>query len=269
MTDRILVFVPCYNCEGQIGRVLTQFHGAVATLIDEILVLDNGSRDATVDRAIIGAENAQVSRVTIARNRENYNLGGSHKAAYRYATEHGFSHVVTLHGDDQGNICDLLPVLERGDHRRLDACMGARFARGAQLKGYSAHRILGNRVFNLLFSAASLRWIEDLGSGLNILARAAFADPALLRLPDDLHFNPYLLLDMIDRQQRVGFFPISWREDDQVSNVKMMSQAFETLGAAVDFAVRRTHFRNSDYRRVRHRNYAFDEIAGFSSGHRI
>jgi dolichol-phosphate mannosyltransferase len=266
MTDRILVFIPCYNCAGQIGRVLAQFQGPVAALVDEILVLDNGSSDGTAEAAIAHAAIANVGRVTIARNRENYNLGGSHKAAYHDAGQRGFTHVVTLHGDDQGDISDLLPVLQSGEHRRFDACMGARFARGARLNGYSAFRIWGNRLFNLVFSVAARRRVFDLGSGLNILANSAFADPALRRLPDDLFFNPYLLLDMIDRGNGISFFPISWREDDQISNVRMISQAAKTLGAAFDFMLRRRHFQNTDYRSAIRDSYEFVTLARFSGG---
>ncbi len=266
MTDKILVFIPCYNCAAQIGRVLAQFQGNVAGLIDEVLVLDNGSKDGTVEAAMAAAGQAAVPRVVIARNQANYNLGGSHKSAYAYADREGFTHVVTLHGDDQGDIRDIEPVLTSGRHRRHDACMGARFTKGSKLKGYSAFRIFGNYAFNLVFSAAARRWVTDMGSGLNLLARSAFTDPAILRLPDDLHFNPYLLLDMIDRGNKVMFFPISWREDDQVSNVKMASQALKTLGAAKGYALNRRRFRSEDYRRVKHDRYAFDELARFQNG---
>jgi dolichol-phosphate mannosyltransferase len=269
MADKILVFVPCYNCAPQIGRVLAQFQGGIAALLDEILVLDNGSRDGTVEAAIASAERAEVRRVVIARNQANYNLGGSHKSAYNYAQEQGFTHVVTLHGDDQGDIRDIEPVLTSGAHRQYDACMGARFTSGSRLKGYSTLRIFGNYTFNLVFSAAARRWVTDMGSGLNLLARSAFSDPAVLRLPDDLHFNPYLLLDMFDRGNKVMFFPISWREDDQVSNVKMASQALKTLGAARRFAFGRRGFRTEDYRRVRHDRYAFDTVATFEGGSRM
>jgi glycosyltransferase involved in cell wall biosynthesis len=268
VTDRILVFIPCYNCAPQIGRVLDQIRGEVAAAVEEVLVLDNGSRDGTADAAIAAAPRAEAPRVTVARNRANYNLGGSHKSAYAYAVREGFSHVVTLHGDDQGDLRDILPVLADGRHRRFDACMGARFARGATLTNYSAFRIFGNRAFNLAFSAASRRWVTDMGSGLNMLARKAFADPAILRLPDDLHFNPYLLLDMFDRGNRVAFFPISWREEDQVSNVKMASQALKTLGAAARYAFVRRDFRRRDYRLVKHDAYAFDVLAAFEKGRR-
>lgn len=268
MSDRILVFIPCYNCAPQVGRVLAQVRGEVAAHCAEILVLDNGSRDGTAEAAIAAAPGAEAARVTVARNLENYNLGGSHKSAYAYAEREGFTHVVTLHGDDQGDLGDILPVLRAGTHRRFDACMGARFARGSSLTNYSAFRILGNRAFNLVFSAASRRWVTDMGSGLNILARKAFADPALLRLPDDLHFNPYLLLDLYDRGRSVAFFPISWREEDQVSNVKMASQALKTLGAAVRYAFARSDFRRRDHRAVRRDRYGFDILARFERGTR-
>ncbi len=269
MTDRILVFIPCYNCANQVSRVLAQFQGAIAGHFAEMLVLDNGSSDGTVDAAIAAAPHTPVSRITIARNRANYNLGGSHKSAFAYAARNGFTHVVTLHGDDQGNIADLLPVLAADAHNRADAMLGARFVKGAQLTGYSRFRIFGNRVFNLIFSVAARRSIGDLGSGLNILAHKAFAHPAITRLPDDLHFNPWLLMDLIDRKQRVAFFPISWREDDQVSNVKMASQAMKTLAAAGNAVFRKRHFRGDDHRRVHHATYAFDTIASFENGTRV
>lgn len=266
MADKILVFIPCYNCERQIGRVLAQFRGAISKYVHEVLVLDNGSRDGTPEAAIAHARDADVPHVTVARNQANYNLGGSHKSAFAYAQENGFTHVITLHGDDQGDIRDIEPVLSKGDHNRYDACMGARFAKGSNLKGYSAFRVFGNYAFNLVFSAASRRWVTDMGSGLNLLARSAFSEPALRRLPDDLHFNPYLLLDMYDRGNRVMFFPISWREDDQVSNVKMASQALKTLGAATEFTFNRRRFRTEDRRSVKHERYAFDVIARFEKG---
>lgn len=269
MADKILVFIPCYNCAPQIGRVLAQFKAPVSNHFEEVLILDNGSKDGTIEAAIAAAAEAEVPRVTVARNQANYNLGGSHKSAFAYAQEQGFTHVVTLHGDDQGDIRDLESVLRSGQHNRADACMGARFAKGSRLKGYSAFRIFGNYAFNLIFSAAARRWVTDMGSGLNLLARSAFSDPALLRLPDDLHFNPYLLLDMVDRGNKVTFFPISWREDDQVSNVKMASQALKTLGAAKRYAFSRKHFQAKDYRRVKHSRYAFDVIASFQKGTRL
>lgn len=268
MTDRILAFVPAYNCQPQIGRVLAQFNRPVGRFVKEVLVLDNGSRDGTVEAAIAAVQGVTGPRVTIGRNKGNYGLGGSHKSAFAYAAANGFTHVLILHGDDQGDLSDMEGVLAEGLHNRFDACMGARFARGSSLRGYSAFRRFGNHVFNGIFTAASRRRVTDLGSGLNILARSAFTDPAVTRHADDLRFNVFLLLGMFDSNRRVHFFPISWREEDQVSNVKMASQAVKTLGIAADFALRRRRFREEDHRDVAHDSYVFDTLASFTNGAR-
>lgn len=259
--DKILVFIPAYNCAPQIGRVLLKMNNVPRGTFAEVLVLDNQSRDNTSDAAAAAAANVTTVSVKIARNRSNYGLGGSHKAAFAYAAQHGFTHVVVLHGDDQGDIQDLLPVLEAGTHRTLDACLGSRFMRGSKTPGYSAFRTFGNHVFNLLFSTAAQQKVTDLGSGLNLFGRAVFEDPGIQRFSDDLRFNCYLLLGLADKKLRFSFFPISWREEDQVSNVKIVSQSVKTLEIIREYVLRRKFFRNGEHRTVEHANYVFDVIA--------
>jgi hypothetical protein len=82
-----------------------------------------------------------------------------------------------------------------------------------------------------------------------------------MHLPDDLYFNPYLLTAMVERGLRIRFFPISWREDDQVSNVHMASQALKTLNAAREFLTNRQALRTGEHRKVIRTEYAFDVLA--------
>jgi dolichol-phosphate mannosyltransferase len=260
--DRLLLFIPCYNCAAQVPRVLERVRN-VAHRFEEILVLDNGSRDGTLEAAAAAASTIRGTAVLVGRNRENYNLGGSHKAAFAHAVERGYSHVIVLHGDDQGDIADLLPVLDSGLHRRFDACLGSRFMSGARLEGYSALRTLGNRAFNALLTAGTLRHVSDLGSGLNVFAKSLFADPAIQRFADDLSFNVYLLLGAIDQGRRMIFFPISWREDDQISNVRIIRYGMRVLSIFRDFALRRPSFRSRDHRAVARSAYQFDVFARF------
>jgi glycosyltransferase involved in cell wall biosynthesis len=261
LSDRILVFIPCYNCERQIARVLEQFRLVPRDTFDEILVLDNQSSDGTVQVAIDAITGLRGCRAVVARNRENYNLGGSHKAVFAYARAHAFTHVVVLHGDDQGRIADVLPLLASGAHRSHDACLGARFMAGSSIEGYSLIRWIGNRVFNLIFSLVLRRGVADLGSGLNVFRYSVFAPSIAGHLPDDLHFNPYLLVAMIERGMEIMFFPISWREDDQVSNVRMASQALRTLGAAREYVMNPRRLRDGEHRTIPRDLYAFDVVA--------
>lgn len=261
MSDKILAFVPCYNCEPQITRVIEQLAGPVSAHLAEVLIIDNGSRDGTVATATAALPRLGGLAAKLVRNRDNYNLGGSHKSAFAYAIANGFTHVLVLHGDDQGNVNDIVPQLAQGAHREVDGLLGARFASGSRLIGYSTFRIFGNHVFNTLFTIVSGRRVQDLGSGLNIFGSAIFADPDAIRYSDDLRFNIYLLLDAIDKKRKLRFVPISWREEDQISNVRMMSQARRTLTIAWEYLTQRKRFRTADHRDVAHAGYSFDVLA--------
>jgi glycosyltransferase involved in cell wall biosynthesis len=259
--QRILVFIPVYNCERQIPRVLAQFENpAIAQHISEILVLDNGSKDGTIEAARLAAQRLQTLPVKVARNRDNYGLGGSHKSAFGYATEREFTHVVVLHGDDQGDIRDLLPVISSQLHWQNDCCLGSRFMRGSRRSGYSAFRVFGNLCFNLLYSIAAWQPVYDLGSGLNIYSVAFLRESFYRQYHDGLHFNCFLLLGSAARKARMSFFPISWREEDQVSNVRIIRQSLQTFYLAAASTLTGQRFLSAEHRAQAHSSYRFDVL---------
>jgi glycosyltransferase involved in cell wall biosynthesis len=255
-SPRILVFIPAYRCEAQLSRVIGQFDRRAQEWFDTVMVVDNRSPDRTLEVAIErGREQFTHCRFIAWRNDDNYSLGGSHKAALRYAVEQGYDYLVVLHGDDQGSIADLIPQLESGAHLATDCLMGARFMAGSRLQGYSRLRTVGNVVYNLLFSLAARRRISDLGSGLNMYRLAPLREFYYRAFPDDLTFNYVMLLGSYHARQSVRFFPISWREDDQVSNVRLFRQAFKVLGLLGRYVLGPDRFLRSEMRERPHAAY--------------
>lgn len=249
MKTKILVFIPAYRCETQIRRVLEQFDARVEQWIDTVIVVDNHSPDKTLEAAIECGKALLTKFNFVAwRNQENYGLGGSHKAAFCYAIENHFDYLVTLHGDDQADIHDLICQLESGSHLDVDCLLGARFMRDSNLKGYSLLRTFGNRVYNALFSLAVQRVIYDLGSGLNLYRLKSYREFYFKTFPDDLTFNYIMLLASYYRRQKVRFFPISWREEDQQSNVKLLHQALKVLRMLACFFFKRRIFLGCELR---------------------
>jgi glycosyltransferase involved in cell wall biosynthesis len=238
LAARILLFIPAYRCARQLPRVIARLTPPLQRHLAAVAVIDNRSDDGSVAAAREAlAQLAVPARILL--NDANYGLGGSHKVAFDLALAEGFSHVAVLHGDDQADPADLLPQLDAGRHLAYACLLGSRFARGARRQGYSALRTWGNRAFNLLYSAVSARWLSDLGSGLNCFATGWMADRFYHRLGDDLTFNNQLLLALVHRRVPFAFFPITWRDEDQVSNVRLVRQGFATLGIAGAYAVRR------------------------------
>lgn len=244
---KILLFIPMYNCARQIPRVLAQLTPEVTSLLSEVIVVDNRSRDNGISAAREALARDWPMPVRILRNDKNYGLGGSHKVAFNYAIANGFDHCIVLHGDDQGSIADLVPHIRAGAHKSCDCLLGARFMRGSTLQGYSFLRTFGNRVFNGLYSLAAGRIIYDLGSGLNMYSVKALRGRRYLKHGNDLTFNYYMILDSISSGASIRFFPIVWREDDQISNVKLVRQAARVLRIALGYAFMRGRFLDTDH----------------------
>jgi glycosyltransferase involved in cell wall biosynthesis len=218
-----------YNCEKQIVRVINQFNDEVNEYIDEILIVDNRSTDNSVEVATTLLKERKKIKAHVVQNDENFNLGGSHKVAFNYAVDNGFDYVIVLHGDDQGHINDIIPYIKDGTFLQYDSLLGARFLKGAKITNYSFTRILGNWGFNTLASIITLRKIYDLGSGLNLYSTDFLKSKFYLFFPNHLMFNEYLLLYTCWVKSKFRFVPITWREEDQVSNAKLLKVSYWIL----------------------------------------
>lgn len=260
MSERMLLFIPAYNCEKQITRVLDQLDKKVFAYFEEVLVVNNRSTDAT-EKVVLEYIGLHPQKpIKLMRNTDNYGLGGSQKMAFGYAVDHGYDYVCMLHGDDQGNIQDFIPMLARGIYAKHDCVLGARFMRGSKLKGYSRFRTFGNVVYNFIFAFVTKRRIFDLGSGLNMYSTKMLKDKFYEKFPDNLMFNYVMILASHYYKHDIIFYPVSWREDDQVSNVKMVNQAVTVLKMAFAYLVNKESIKN-EYRDVMRENgYTCEQI---------
>lgn len=247
--NKILLFIPMYNCEKQITRVLGQLNDEVCEYLSEVLIINNRSTDNGEKVVEDYLRNNKLRiKATLIRNDENYGLGGSHKVAFDYAIKNDFDYVILLHGDDQGDISNILPYLKNRAYEQYDCFLGARFMRGSQLKGYSKFRTFGNRVYNLLFSVGCGYRVYDLGSGLNMYKVSILKDAFYLKYKDNLIFNYCMVMGSAYYKHKVKFFPIIWREDDQVSNVKMVSQAITVLKLLASYIIEKKKFVQGEHR---------------------
>lgn len=259
---KVLLWIPMYNCENQIVRVLKQVDSETLKYITEAIVVNNRSTDngekAAVDYCM---ENPSIP-VKVLRNCENYGLGGSHKVAFSYAIENGFDYVITLHGDDQGDIHDLVPYLESGEAYEYDSFLGSRFEKESKLVNYSKFRIFGNHIFNCYISMILGKKITDLGSGLNMYKVDYLKNKFFMNFIDSLTFNVYLLMYGPYSKSKFKFFPLTWREEDQISNAKFFKQSKEIFALSQRYLWNRKElFKNSS---MNQKDYKFDTIYDYS-----
>lgn len=218
---KILLAIPSYNCAKQLPRVLDEIDKQLASRVDEIAVIDNGSPDNTVATAVAYNKTGRLPNLHVYQNVDNYNLGGTHKVAFLKAEKEGFTHVLILHGDNQAKSDEANLLIDYAEqHPEQQTVLGSRFSHGSKLIGYDKKRIYGNRVLNLIYSIVTLRQCKDLGSGLNLFAMRDMNKTTYLEFADKLTFNFELLLDLVSRKVNFAYVPITWREDDQVTNAR-------------------------------------------------
>ncbi|MBE6024861.1 MAG: glycosyltransferase family 2 protein [Cellulosilyticum sp.] len=263
---KILLFIPMYNCEKQITRVIDQLDQNILNYINEVIVVNNRSTDNSEDVVINHCKSKGDLPIKVLRNDENYGLGGSHKVAFEYAIENGFDYVIVLHGDDQGRISDFIPLLESKKYEECDCCLGARFMKGSKLIGYNKLRIWGNYGFNLLFSMVVHKSVKDLGSGLNMYKVSTLKNKYFMKYPDTLYFNDLMILASCYYKQSMLFYPISWREEDQISNNKLMSFSISLLKMLFNYVKDKKKYLEQDMRTNMIDNYSaqvvYDNMEG-------
>jgi glycosyltransferase involved in cell wall biosynthesis len=226
---KVLLLIPTYNCQEQIGRLLRKSSHTINNQFDELLIIDNGSTDNTVNVAINNLGLVTI-KTRVAQNLVNISLGGSLKTGFVYAIENSFDFVAVLHGDDQAYLDDLLPVMKKMENEKIDLAIGARFHPNSTLIGYSIFRKVGNRILNLYAIVCTQKKISDLIAGLNVFRVSKLELNQILNYPNNLTFDVHMLLRAIHLKQRIEFFPITWSEEDQVSNAKVVRQALTILG---------------------------------------
>ncbi len=201
------VIIPAYNEADAIGAVLhkIQTHLATLNISHELIVVDDGSTDAT-------GELAQARGAKVVRNPCNSGYGFSLKRGILAANE---EHILILDADGTypvEEVKKLLDVYIQG----YDMVVGARqgtYYRGNVLKNPA--RIM----FRWIAEFVAGRSIPDINSGYRLMRRAAVL-PYLSETCLGFSFTTSLTLAMMLSGNFVGYVPVSYHKRIGSSKVK-------------------------------------------------
>src|SRR5882672_8458768 len=162
---RVVAMILAYNVAGLLEKALSKIPAA---LVDDIFVMDDGSRDGTADVA-------RRLGLTLYRNERNLGYGGNLREGLRRAVEdHGADYVVEIHGDGaQFNpeaIAAALPLMREG----VPFIMGSRFVQPgrARQNGMSLVRFLANKGLSSLSRGVLRLPLTEFHSGFRLYSRA-------------------------------------------------------------------------------------------------
>ncbi|HYK91835.1 MAG TPA: glycosyltransferase family 2 protein [Acidobacteriota bacterium] len=187
---KVVVVMPAYNT----AKTLRQTYDEVRAqqFVDSIILVDDGSRDNTVDLA------RSLDQIHVHVHEANKGYGGNQKTCYRLALEAGADIVIMIHPDYQYTP-KLIPAMVSIIGNDLHPCvLGSRILGGYALKGgmpiwkYAANRFL-TLGENILFGAK----LSEYHTGYR-----AFSREILERLPlevnsDDFVFDNQMLAQIL------------------------------------------------------------------------
>lgn len=154
MSEKTLILIPAYNAARTIGDVVK----SCINIIDNILVVDDGSRD---DTAVV----AKAAGAEVVSHPQNRGKGGALKTGFAWALEHGFDAIITLDADGQHLPREIPKFLEARAETRADLIIGGR----AHLFGEMLpRRRLANRFSAWSIAKASGTRITDSQSGFRL-----------------------------------------------------------------------------------------------------
>ncbi|MFC1606597.1 glycosyltransferase family 2 protein [Candidatus Latescibacterota bacterium] len=172
----ILVIIPAYNEERNIGEVIRSIHTVVPS--GKVLVIDDCSTDDTGDIAV-------DSGALVVRHQINLGYGSSLETGYLYALKNGYDLVVQMDGDGQHLAEEIPALLDMESIDEADIIIGSRYAGGDGGYRPTFARRAGHRFFSVVYTLMTGLKINDPTSGFQCLNRNALDLYTRSRFPDD------------------------------------------------------------------------------------
>lgn len=161
----ILVIVPAYNEELNIGKVLADL-GTVQLPVD-ILVINDGSSDRT---SKVARATGQARVIDLPKN---LGIGGAVQTGFKYAARSGYATAVQFDGDGQHLAAEIPGLLESLQDQSASMAIGSRFLQEAEGYRSTFTRRIGIRLFQAVNSLLTGQRVTDNTSGFRAYDRRA------------------------------------------------------------------------------------------------
>ena len=197
---RVAVVVPAHDEEKLVATTLA----GIPSFVDRIYVVDDGSRDATVERT----RSLGDPRVEVLAHDRNRGVGAAIVTGYKRALAEGIDVACVMAADNQMDPADLELLAGPVARGELDYAKANRLVSGEAWDLIPRTRYLGNAVLSLLTKVASGYWhVADSQSGYTAIARRTLESLDLDRVYTRYGFPNDLLVHLNVWNARVRDFP--------------------------------------------------------------
>jgi glycosyltransferase involved in cell wall biosynthesis len=210
---RIAAVIPAYQEEKHVADVARR----VRALLEHVLVVDDGSIDAT-------AEQARSVGVEVIVHPENRGKGESIKTGMQYWFDRGVDYVILLDADGQHVPEEVTRFTEAAGHNGAKVFVGSRMKNTESMPFV---RRAVNRYMSRRISQACGQDIPDTQCGFRMLHRDVI--PELLSGASRFDYETEMLILVSRAGHRIAAVPITTVYSDEVSSIRPIRDTLRFL----------------------------------------
>jgi glycosyltransferase involved in cell wall biosynthesis len=230
---RVAVVMPAYNVAHVVEKAIAALPGDV---IDEVIVVDDGSRDGTGDAA-------RRTGVNVVSHGSNRGYGGAQKTGYKTAMEHGADIVVLVHGDNQYDPSFADRFVSKIRDEGFDVVTGTRMVLGdAIAQQMPIWKYVPIRATTVLQNWIFGTRITDYHDGYRAYRMSFVRSVPLDLLSDKFDFDTDMMVQAVVHGARIGEVPHPTRYGEEHSQLpfwKAVSCQLTILWTAFRFLLHR------------------------------
>jgi glycosyltransferase involved in cell wall biosynthesis len=209
-SKKVIVVMPAYNAEKTLERTLDD---VPRDWVDEIILVDDHSRDRTV-------EIARRLGLRVFVHEKNKGYGGNQKTCYREALRLGGDIMVMVHPDHQYDPTVIPQLITPLLNDECDAVFGSRMLGGRPLEGgMPKWKYLGNIFLTAMENAMFYMYLTEYHSGLRAYSRRYLEAVKFELNSDDFVFDSEIIAQGVIHKMRIREIPIATRYFEEASRI--------------------------------------------------
>lgn len=207
---KIIVILPAFNA----FKTLKQTVSDIPDLVDEIILVDDGSLDDTVSLA-------HKLGLTVFSHEHNLGYGANQKTCYNLALSHGADIIVMIHPDYQYDPKLIKYFVEFISDDYFDVMLGTRIRsrREALAGGMPIYKYIANRLLTLFQNAITGRNLSEWHTGMRGYKREVLESINWQKNSNDFVFDSQILFQIVGRGYRIGEIPVPVRYFKEASSI--------------------------------------------------
>lgn len=227
--------MPAYNSAKTIAQTVADIP---RDIVDEILLVDDGSSDETVKLA-------SELGLTVFQHNRNFGYGRNQKTCYHEALERDADIVVMVHSDYQYSPHLIVPMVGMIAYGEYDVVLGSRILGVGALKGgMPKYKYVANRFLTFVQNLLVRHKLSEYHTGFRAFRREVIENLPLEANSDDFLFDNQMLAQVIFAGYRIGEISCPTRYFAEASSINFSRSVKYGVGVlltSLKFRLQRMH----------------------------